>query len=357
MRSQVLDCLRGVAVILVLFRHYHFSFLMNKIGWIGVDLFFVLSGFLVSGLLFKEFQNRGAVDPIRFLIRRGLKIYPTFYFFLILTIMGYFVLDSIGRAHSLELSKLIYEALFIQNYIPAVWGHTWSLAVEEHFYFFLVLVVVLLVKSKRLSGSAFVFSGIAFILIIVLVLRILTWNLYSNFTFHTHLYPTHLRLDSLLFGVLISYIYHFRNDKFYFLARLYWKPALIISLILLSTPFFWSINSQWMGTIGLTLLYFAFGIVLWISVAFEKAIIATRVVMYLIRPISFIGFYSYSIYVFHTMIAVFFMPIAIKFLPELDIKILFIIYALISIAIGFLVSRVIELPFLALRDRYFKPNR
>jgi len=77
MRIKGLDFLRGIAILLVLFRHnplgnnifYHF-------GWLGVDLFFVLSGFLVSGLLFTEYKKRGEVRIKRFLIRRGFKIYP-----------------------------------------------------------------------------------------------------------------------------------------------------------------------------------------------------------------------------------------------------------------------------------------
>jgi peptidoglycan/LPS O-acetylase OafA/YrhL len=70
-RLREIDFLRGVAIILVLLRHkFLFPFTKNM-GWIGVDLFFVISGFLVSGLLFKEYQKSGSIQPKRFLIRRG----------------------------------------------------------------------------------------------------------------------------------------------------------------------------------------------------------------------------------------------------------------------------------------------
>lgn len=88
MRLKHLDFLRGIAVLLVLFRHYALSIVLFNIGWIGVDLFFVLSGFLVSGLLFKEYIKYGNIKPILFLIRRGLKIYPLFYFALILSLIS-----------------------------------------------------------------------------------------------------------------------------------------------------------------------------------------------------------------------------------------------------------------------------
>jgi len=79
-RLSQIDFLRGIALILVLFRHHWVGIdALQHIGWIGVDLFFVLSGFLVSGLLFAEYKRFGSIKPLRFLVRRGFKIYPLFY--------------------------------------------------------------------------------------------------------------------------------------------------------------------------------------------------------------------------------------------------------------------------------------
>src|SRR5204863_7752623 len=90
-RLVQLDLLRCLAIVLVLGRHMvpcpsHTNAWLGRLtsiwqrgGWIGVDLFFVLSGFLVSGLLFREYQRHGSVDVVRFLIRRGFKIYPGFW--------------------------------------------------------------------------------------------------------------------------------------------------------------------------------------------------------------------------------------------------------------------------------------
>jgi len=77
-RNQSLDMLRGVAVLLVLGRHMDGAGIWSSAGWCGVDLFFVLSGFLISGLLFTEFKKTGTIDVKRFWIRRGFKIYPAF---------------------------------------------------------------------------------------------------------------------------------------------------------------------------------------------------------------------------------------------------------------------------------------
>src|SRR6478672_2080696 len=93
-RLPQIDLLRAVAVLLVIGNHSaicppEISVFLNKIttvwnrgGWTGVDLFFVLSGFLVSGLLFDEYRKSGGIDFKRFLIRRGLKIYPAFWLML-----------------------------------------------------------------------------------------------------------------------------------------------------------------------------------------------------------------------------------------------------------------------------------
>ena len=87
MRNNRLDVLRCVAVLLVLMNHGRVSEFFNRTGWAGVDFFFVLSGFLISGLLFGEHEKHGTINFKRFFIRRGLKIYPAFYVFLILTAM------------------------------------------------------------------------------------------------------------------------------------------------------------------------------------------------------------------------------------------------------------------------------
>src|SRR5438094_6288198 len=81
-RNQSLDVLRCVAILLVLGCHVGHYRPWSKFGWIGVDLFFVLSGFLVSGLLFQEFKDRGGINFRRFILRRGLKIWPAFYVYI-----------------------------------------------------------------------------------------------------------------------------------------------------------------------------------------------------------------------------------------------------------------------------------
>ncbi len=104
MRLKHIDFLRGIAVILVLFRHHAFINNTHNAGWIGVDLFFVLSGFLVSGLLFREYIQHQKINAKLFLIRRGFKIYPLFYLALLITII-----IELSLGHKISKRPLLSE--------------------------------------------------------------------------------------------------------------------------------------------------------------------------------------------------------------------------------------------------------
>src|SRR4051812_11977324 len=127
-RIQGLDVLRGLAIILVLGRHgaiapanqpilHAITSIWATGGWVGVDLFFVLSGFLVSGLIFRECQENGDFSLKRFFLRRGLRIYPPFYAFLLARGMLALVFRS-DNAELFTFSRFLREAFFVQNYFP-----------------------------------------------------------------------------------------------------------------------------------------------------------------------------------------------------------------------------------------------
>ncbi len=146
-RLPQLDFLRAIAIILVIGNHSsvcppEINFYLNKVtsvwyrgGWAGVDLFFVLSGFLVSGLLFNEYRKRGDINIKKFLLRRGFKIYPAFWLLIFITLAV-----TVFNGEAVYRGGFLSELLFIQNYHPGIWQHNWSLAVEEHFYIFLTFL-------------------------------------------------------------------------------------------------------------------------------------------------------------------------------------------------------------------------
>ncbi len=162
MRNKRLDVLRCIAVLLVMLNHSEMWPRITHNFWIGVDLFFVLSGFLISGLLFSEYKKHNSIGFRRFFVRRGLKIYPAFYLFMLFTwaISGW-VLHDRARA-----GRYLAEALFVQNYWQGVWDHTWSLGVEEHFYILLPILLLFLVRRSPGRRDPFrslplIFAGVA----------------------------------------------------------------------------------------------------------------------------------------------------------------------------------------------------
>ncbi|MCB9225118.1 MAG: acyltransferase [Crocinitomicaceae bacterium] len=347
-RVRSIDFLRGIAVILILFRHLScFDFLYDA-GWIGVDLFFVLSGYLVSTLLFKEYIHHGKINAFRFLVRRGFKIYPLFYFAIISTVIIELLLGN-----TINPKNLISELVFIQNYFGSLWNHTWSLAVEEHFYFGISIILAIALKLKmKLSHKMTI---LVFISVFVFCLGLRCLNIERPYTHQTHTFATHLRVDSLLFGVLLSYLHLFKTEAFNLFFRKNQLLLYSVSLVMISTAFFVDGDSKFMFTIGFTILYIGFGILLALFLTNESIDRGMNKYLskYIYTAVATVGFYSYGIYVFHMFIAKYLSPNLQEVFPELNFRINFLIYFILSIFLGILMSKIIEQPFLKLRDKKF----
>jgi peptidoglycan/LPS O-acetylase OafA/YrhL len=351
MRLNRLDILRVIAVFLVLGRHVYVTQLWFRNGWMGVDLFFVLSGFLVSGLLFSEHRKHGQMSVGRFWLRRAFKIYPPFYILLLASI--------VTGIH--QQGDLLAESLFYQNYRLGWWGHTWSLAVEEHFYVLMPLGLMLLVRFGQRKEDAFAKlpAAMAVVAVLVLALRIrglwhFTPGTDKHLFFH-HLCPTHLRIDSLAFGVLIAWIFHYRQE---WLARLT-RPRLLMlaaaSAALIVPCLFVQVEDNFlMSTVGLSALYVGFGgalvvVMKWPSAATPQAGLLDK----FFRALGYVGRHSYSIYLWHLPI----MEVTRKALPHARDQVVFVIYSTISVAVGIAMAKLIEGPSLRLRDRLLPARR
>lgn len=215
-----------------------------QIGWAGVDLFFVLSGFLVSGLLFTEYQERGSLDIVRFLIRRGLKIYPGFYFMIGATVVAT-VMTGLFKAAMIP--RIAAEILYLQNYVRGLWNHTWSLAIEEHFYVLLAVGLFVLVRRPPSEWNDDPFRRFLplaiFIVFAIAAGRLLTpyaAPLTGRYVDATVLpLGTHLRIDTLGVGVIASYLYHYHRQWFLNTAQRHRTAIKIASALLLTPPLFW----------------------------------------------------------------------------------------------------------------------
>ncbi len=363
-RLRELDFLRGLAIILVLFRHqYIFDFTYYFMGWIGVDLFFVLSGFFVSGLLFKEYLKFGNVKPVNFLIRRGFKIYPVYYIFYLV-----YLIPILAKGN-LNYGLMFADLTFVQNYVSG-WGYSfdgsWSLAVEEHFYFALAIFSWVAIKNKWLKleientkkGLGKIEIIIILVMIVCLGLRVVT-NLFYPEQVERNFAMTHLRIDSLLTGVFISYFFYFRIEYLKIIFEKYKISFLVIVILGLAwTPFINPVNSFFAKTIGFTLLYVSFAIVLMFFLVSENINKKLNVIFTspIVNGVSKIGTYSYSIYIIHGFINYAFAEVQNRYGFYNNYYLNFIITTLLSVVVGMLMTKLVESYFLNLRDKYF-PNR
>lgn len=160
-----LDGLRGVAILLVLL--YHCGFLQFKGGFIGVDIFFTLSGFLITSMLLAEYEKNGSIKLKKFYMRRFIRLFPALCFILLF----YEVLDIVFYKpfrHIIEIVAALtyclnlflafsHDLLIDKIHIDA--GHLWSLSIEEQYYFVWPLLLLLLLNAtQRRSSLLFVIS-------------------------------------------------------------------------------------------------------------------------------------------------------------------------------------------------------
>ena len=360
-RLRELDFLRGIAILLVLLRHQPLFEFTTEMGWIGVDFFFVLSGFLVSGLLFKEYLKFGDIKPMLFLIRRGFKIYPIYYLsFLIYLSVVIFKKD-------IKVIDIVSEFFFIQNYthgISKINPVSWSLAVEEHFYIGLVFILWVSLKKKWISLKVDYTSiklgkiefSIFILMFLCLLLR-LSYNASYNLT-NKSFTMTHLRLDSLFAGVLISYFYYFKQTILQRIMMFKYVLLLFVGFGIFWTTFTQANISYFTLTFGFTIVFISFGLLL-IYFLMELNInnqlnkIFSKLV---VDIVSKIGYCSYSIYIFHIFVIKKLMRIIYDYAPYYNHRINFIITCTISILIGVLITNTIEKYFLNIRNRKFPPR-
>jgi peptidoglycan/LPS O-acetylase OafA/YrhL len=357
-RLPGLDVLRFFAIVLVIFHHLKLSHpgsfsykalsMVTLGGWTGVELFFVLSGFLVSGLLFTEYKARGRVDLLRFLLRRGARIYPPFWVMILASILLY----DFHVWDGFYLHGFLGEMLFLQNYLGGLWGTTWSLAVEEHFYLFLALMFFLLLKFTR--QASVVFRLVPWIYAATaagcLALR------YAHAARHQDVeslvatvHQSQFRIDSLMFGVLIAYWWHLRATE----TQRTWvaqhgKILVLAGALFLIPAFIWDSHlTPWIPVWGVML--FCLGGGMMVLGAAGDPFLGARPWLWLAN----LGRHSYSVYLWHGMVYELLMQ-KIRDAAGASWNNLeeFTALFVLSWGIGIIAAKLFEYPFLKLRQRY-----
>ena len=358
-----LDLLRFLAIVLVLGRHmeippdaWHSPFRKLFVAWkdnggLGVDLFFVLSGFLVSGLLFREYIKLGDISVTRFYAQRAWKIYPSFYVLIAFTYFYY--LYVIG--YKIPVGVMFSELFFLQSYFRGAWNQTWSLAVEEHFY--IALPLVLLFLARRNKGEINPFRSVPLLVtvsaVVILALRIINFCFRTEdaayVTYYKMVFPTHLRIDALLMGVMIAYAYHFHDEWFqqFFRPRRY--LMILIGLVALISSF-WLPPYQGFYTLTFGFAQFYLG-----SAALLIGVLMCQVPQNAItKSLATLGAFSYSIYLWHMALMIWAVPHLASWGFGWGTRTA--IYLAGAFVIGIPMAKLLELPVLRIRDRWY-PSR
>ena len=295
-----IDGLRCIAILGVVIYHAQISLGNSQIlqgGFLGVDIFFVISGYLISSIIFTEYNKTKKFSFLNFYERRARRLFPALFFMVISCILcgWYYLLPS----SFINLAKsIIYTMSFASNYFfykknleynsdeslyePLL--HTWSLGIEEQFYiiFPFLLIGFLYFLKKRITISI-----ISFFLLSIFIAEWGSKN-YPEASF----YFIHTRAWELLVGTFIAYCSIKNNKKFINKISLNLMPKIGIVLILLSFVFY---NNNLPHPSLLTLLpVIGVSLIIWFC---GKNEFVTRILSF--KPIVYIGLISYSLYLWH----------------------------------------------------------
>jgi peptidoglycan/LPS O-acetylase OafA/YrhL len=369
-----LDGLRGIAILLVLLRHATHPIVEERgnllgvgawdisipllNGWMGVDLFFVLSGFLITHHLLKRWPKR--VDRsfmLRYWSKRVLRTFPAYYAAVAIALIG---LVPLFETNVSDIRyTLTVHLLFLQDYLGSdLVAAFWSLGVEEKFYLLCPLVLVRLRRHPLMRRL----SVLVFLAILPLILRLITLisneGLLLNYEafFWTVRSPFHLAMDGLWVGVICAFIY--RSD--YFAAgdrKRVLRPVCNASLIVLGVLL---VGAAWFddmlffpSIIVLNVVSIAFGGVL-LSVSCGDTLINGLLRSRWLRKLSVL---SYSVYLLHLMLvplslALLGMMVDSDSLSPLALLTAFApLFFALSLVAGAVLHFTVEKPFLLLKDR------
>jgi peptidoglycan/LPS O-acetylase OafA/YrhL len=293
-RVPQLDGLRGIAVSLVVLFHYTDGLANVPVvgpvvsrGWIGVDLFFVMSGFLIGGIVI---ANKDAANLFSvFYARRSLRIFPLYY----LLLGAVTILTAVHLMPAAE-HGLGFYVVYAQNVMRALTGDpgpgwlqpTWSLAMEEQFYLLLPALVVL-TPSRYLPGA------LALGIVIPITMRLRGYALPVAHPSDFALFFSLCRCDGLFYGVHLAWMV--RNGSTSVPVKLR-VAGCYIGLVILFLVFILASRTDLLFTIGLSLLGPMFFCVVAVSVMHENGPVSRLTKSSALR---WLGTRTYSIYLFH----------------------------------------------------------
>lgn len=336
-----LDGLRALAVISVMLFHLGVPFF--SAGWLGVPMFFVLSGFLITGILINNKEKTHRFK--NFYIRRSLRIFPLYYFYILVVFLfcAYLgVADTNPWWWYLTYTQNYFYSLNNFRYVSGQeLGHTWSLAVEEQFY--LLWPVVVLLCSRYVS---------VIIAITLCFASISTRYYLTTYTNIVAFAPLFSSMDMLLVGGLLAY--SSTNYKaFKWLSIIMFSVGALWTFMIIKYDMFvfgWhhGITGPNQSFYISTTLLFA-GIIGMVSSGKIKASILN------IRPINYLGKISYGLYMWHPFVNIVVDVVLYRgYFNYINGNLVIATKLILTVIVASLSFHILERPFLKLKDRFTK---
>ena len=285
-RVAALDGLRAVAVLMVICGHLAPTYLPG--GGHGVDLFFALSGYLITSILLREFEKSGTISFGHFYLRRIARLMPA----LVLVLIGACLAVQFAPGNIFGWNEVLYAATYTMNWARAfgygdslILGHTWSLGIEEQFYILWPLLLLIVLKWRP---SAAPLLSMLLALLSAIVSGLLYWNgasimrIYNGFD---------ARAVELLVGCALAFL-PLQSRFAIFLGRSWFVPALIgivLSFIPIGFGFYALGGYTLLGLLGA-----------WIIAALQTRSWLARVLEQ--KFLAYIGRISYGVYLWHYLV-------------------------------------------------------
>jgi len=295
-RISSVDIFRSLAIISVVIFHFNYQL---PFGFLGVDLFFLVSGLLVGGLLTREFKNGSKINFLKFFIQRGFKIWPSYYAFLLFgSFIALYFYHTTNPDQIIPLWDLKRYLFFYQNYtgMPFHWSfdHVWSLCVEEHFYILLPIMFFIIQYFSRDKQKKALFVFVILTIIAGIVFKHFSYFLTNSKDTYS---ATHNRIDALAWGVLLNLIITYKGEKIKSLkfAIFTFTSGLFIFIIALYFSIYYD-------NILFEKIYFHSII----PISFFLMLLGLYYVDFsMLKPLRFIAYYSYNWYLWHPIFVIF----------------------------------------------------
>ena len=304
-----LDGIRAIAVIMVL--AYHLKLALFKSGFLGVTVFFVLSGYLITGILISEVEEEGTIDLKNFWLRRIRRLVPAVMSMAVVIIFVSAVVNKIIFTKGCK--DFLASVLGFNNWwqifnkvsyfeaagVPSPFTHCWSLAIETQFYLIYPLILLGIYKLVKSRGEGrakrgLLFAGVTLLLALIsVILMIVLFDPQQDAS--RVYYGTDTRAFSLLFGALLAILWEYRMvprrlsaSVNMVLGSVSFAVLLVMTIAINGSSNFWYRGGQFFGTILTVLMVYAVsGRKTWLS-------------RFLSNPVlKWIGDRSYSIYLWH----------------------------------------------------------